>query len=79
MYKIIRDKVYQKFSYRLEITEEEALLGIVDSKKGTKEIREYANSLILIAKMCCGIIKYNKEMIPELLFEREILKRKLHD
>ena len=77
LYLIIRDKVYQKFSYRLDITEEEALLGIVDSKKGTKEIRGYANSLILIAKMCCGIIKYNKEMIPELLFEREILKRKI--
>ena len=73
MYNIIKDKVYQKYSYKIEISEEEAMLGIVDKKKGNKEIREYANRLILIAKMCCGIIKYNKEMIPRLLFEREYM------
>ena len=55
------------------------MLGIVDNKKGNKEIREYANRLILIAKMCCGIIKYNKEMIPRLLFEREVLRRSIDD
>ena len=77
LYKIIEDKVYSKFKYKLTLTEEEVLLGITSKKKGTKEIRNYTNYLILIAKMCCGIIKYNKDIFPSILFERECRKRKI--
>ena len=61
----------------MAFTDAEILLGITSKERGTKEIRSYANYLILIAKMCCGIIKYNKDVFPSILFERECMKRKI--
>ena len=77
LYKLIEEKVLKKFGYNLKLAETEALLGIVDNSKGTKEMRNYANLLILIAKVCVGIYKYNKQTEITLLFEREIRKRKI--
>ena len=77
VWKRVQDKFFVRFNKQIQISQMVALLGLTDRNSSKKEARIYLNHLILIAKMCVGIYRYNSPIHIDCLFERECNLRKL--
>lgn len=53
----------------------DVLLGIGKRQGLCTEIKMYCNLLIIIAKMCIGIVRYGTPLEIEILFNKELLIR----
>ena len=77
VWKRVQDKFFVRFNKQIQISQMVALLGLTDRNSLKKEARIYLNHLMLIAKMCVGIHRYNSPIHIDCLFERECNLRKL--
>ena len=76
LWKHVEDKILIKTVKRCIITVGEALIGI-GKDKYDKDTTRLANHIILIAKMCISIYRYGTPIDINILFERELLIRRV--
>lgn len=75
IWKIVENKIYLKFDMVAKIGVTDVLLGIGKRQGLCTEIKMYCNLLIIIAKMCIGIVRYGTPLEIEILFNKELLIR----
>ena len=73
----VKDKFFQKYSKRIQVSLDEALLGMIEKDGLTQAELVYINHLILIAKMSVGIFRFNKPIDIQFIFESECCIRKV--
>ena len=75
IWKYIEQKILFKYNMCIKLSVTDALLGLVRNNETDKSLTTYANLLILIAKMCIGIVRYHhpREIVD--LFEYELMLR----
>ena len=77
IWKYVEQKILFTYQKQLKLSCQEVLLGFNRENETDKRIISFINLLILIAKMCIGIVKYYCPMDIEDLLDRELHIRKV--
>ena len=77
VWKCVEDMFYKMYGISMSVSMTEAILGIVTKPGYSKKMINFANHLILIAKMCVGKFRYGSPLVIQIMFERELRLRKL--
>ena len=73
--KNVEQKVLFRYNKQLKLSCSDVLLGFDSENETDKIFLSYVNLLILIAKMCIGIVRYHCPMDIEDLYNQELRLR----
>ena len=77
IWSLTESRFLAKFSKRISLSCQDALLGIVSKDGLSNQMFLYINHLILVAKLCISKFKYGNASNISCLFERECRFRNL--